>query len=156
MHFTRWWNPSLPQTLLYGVMLLYANAVFSLTSLLGLGIGGSAYELAPVLYTGTFSSLDQITTIQTVAVLAGALAYGFAGLGIANGQKIGWRVGIAVAAGGVVLPVVAFVRGVDLGGTYILNFLFDVALLVLLGHPQSRTYQDIWFEGPARRTGPRR
>ena len=85
MHFTRWWNPSLPQTLLYGVMLLYVNAVFSLTSLMGLGIGGSAYELTPVLYTGTFSSLDQITTVQTIAVLAGALAYAFAGLGIAVG-----------------------------------------------------------------------
>ncbi len=156
MHFTRWWNPSLPQTLLYGVMLLYVNAVFSLTSLMGLGIGGSAYELTPVLYTGTYSSLDQITTIQTIAVLAGALAYGFAGLGIANAQKIGWQVGVAVAAGGVLLPTVAFLRGVNLGGGYILNFMFDVALLVLLWHPQSRSYQKIWFEGPARGTGRRR
>lgn len=137
-------------------MLLYVNAVFSLTTLIGLPIGGSAFELTPVLYTGTFTSLDQITTIQTVAVLAGALAYGFAGLGIANGQKIGWRVGVAVAACGVLLPTVAFLRGVNLGGGYILTFMFDVALAVLLWHPQSRKYQEIWFDGPAKRTGPRR
>jgi hypothetical protein len=156
MRFTRWWNPSLPQTLLYSVMLLYLNAVFSVTGLMGLGIGGSAYELTPVLYTGTYTSVDQITTVQTLAVLAGALAYGFAGLGIANGQKVGWKVGVAVAAGGVALPVIAFLRGFSLGGGYILTFLFDVALFVLLWHPMSRKYQEIWFDGPSRRTGPRR
>lgn len=137
-------------------MLLYFNAVYGVLALLGFGIGGSPYQLAPVLYTGTYDSLDQITAVQTVAVLAGTLAYAFAGLGIANGQKIGWKVGVAVAAGGVALPVVAVLRGFSLPGTYVLSFLFDVALFVLLWHPQSRSYQKIWFEGPSRRTGPRR
>lgn len=156
MRFTRWWNPSLPQTLLYGVMLLYVNAVFSLLGLMGFGIGGSAYALTPILYAGTYRSIDQITTIQTLAALAGAAAYAFGGLGIANGQKIGWKVGVGVAVGAVALPIIALLRGYSLGGTYILTFLFDAALVVLLLHPMSRSYQRIWFDGPSKRTGPRR
>ncbi|MBX3287145.1 MAG: hypothetical protein R2746_01775 [Acidimicrobiales bacterium] len=150
MRFTRWWNPSLPQTLLYSVMLLYFNAAFSLFALMGLGIGGSAYSLAPVLFDSAFDSAARFDAVQTVAVLGGTLAYGFGGLGIANGQKLGWKVGVAVASGAVLLPVIAIGRGFSLGGTNIIPFLFDLALLVLLVHPMSRSYQRIWFDGSSR------
>jgi hypothetical protein len=154
MRFTRWWNPSLPQTLLIGVMLLYLNAAFGLLTILGLPIGGSAYVLTPVLLSDPGRSLDTVTAVQALAVLLGALAYGFGALGVANGQRIGWKVGIAAAAGAVVLPVIALARGFSLPGTYVIGYLFDLALLAVLLHPQSREHQRIWFEGPARR--PRR
>ena len=39
-------------------MLLYFNAAFSLFALMGLGIGGSAYSLAPVLFDSAFDSAE--------------------------------------------------------------------------------------------------
>jgi hypothetical protein len=151
MRFTRWWNPSLPQTLLIGVLLLYLNAAFGFLSMIGLPIGNSAYQLAPLLFATGSMTADSFNAIQALAVVVGALAYGFGALGIANGQQVGWKVGVAVAAGALVLPVVAVVRGVDLRGTYFLSYLFDLALFVVLVHPQSREHQRIWFEGAAKR-----
>lgn len=153
MRFTRWWNPSLPQTLLIGVILLYLNAAFGFLSILGIPIGGSAYVLAPVLLNDPGRSLETFNAVQALAVLGGAMAYGFGALGIANGQRTGWKVGVAVAAGAVVLPVVAIARGFELPGTYALGFLFDLALVVVLLHPMSREHQRIWFTGPTRRRG---
>lgn len=155
MRFTRWWNPSLPQTLTISVWLLYADAVFTVLAILGTGFGSSAYIfVAPLLY-GTATTVDAFRAVNTVVVLivvASALVYGFAGLGIANGQKIGWKVGVGVAVGAVVLPVISGGLGLVLGSTYIITYLFNVALLVALLHPQSREYQRIWFEGPAKRS----
>ena len=131
-------------------MLLYFNAAFSLFNLIGLPLGGSAYSLAPVLLSETGRNLSTTNGLQTLAVLAGLAAYAFGGLGIANGQKIGWKVGVAVAAGAVLLPVIAIARGFNLPSTYIISFIFDGALLVALLHPQSREYQNIWFDGPTK------
>lgn len=141
----------MPQTLLIGVLLLYLNAAFGFLSMIGLPIGNSAYQLAPLLFATGSMTADSFNAIQALAVVVGALAYGFGALGIANGQQVGWKVGVAVAAGALVLPVVAVVRGVDLRGTYFLSYLFDLALFVVLVHPQSREHQRIWFEGAAKR-----
>lgn len=130
--------------------MLYLNAAFSLFTLIGLPLGGSAYSLAPVLLSDPARNLGTVNTVQGLAVLAGLAAYGFAGLAISNSQKIGWKVGTAVAAGAVILPAVALFRGFNLGGTYVISFLFDAALLVALLHPASRNHQRIWFEGPSR------
>ena len=131
-------------------MLLYANAAFSLFTLIGIPLGGSAYVLAPLLLSDPGRDLSTTNAVQTLAVLVGLAAYGFAALGIANGQRIGWRVGVGVAAGAVLLPVIAMGRGFNLGSGYIISFMFDGALLVTLLHPQSREYQRIWFEGPSK------
>jgi len=153
MRFTRWWNPSLPQTLLYSVMLLYIDAAMGLLSLLGSRLGGSAYA-----WIGVALGADGRSTggLLVLSVLIATAAYTFAGLGIANGQQLGWRVGVGVAVGAVALPVIAFLRGFDLGGTYIVTLLFNIGLVVLLVHPQSREYQRIWFEGSSGRSGGRR
>jgi len=155
MRFTRWWNPSLPQTLLVSVMLLYVDAAFSLTSLIGLGIGSSSYAYTPWLFSG-YSSLHQVSTVSHLAVLAGALAYAFAALGIANGQKVGWVVGVVVSIGALIIPAVAWMRGLTFGGGYLLTVMFNVALVVVLLHPQSREYQRIWFDGSKYSRRPRR
>ena len=131
-------------------MLLYANAAFSLFTLIGIPLGGSAYVLAPLLLSDPVRDLSTTNAVQTLAVLVGLAAYAFGGLGIANGQKIGWKVGVVVAAGALLLPVLALARGFNLGSTYIISFIFDGALLVALLHPQSREYQRIWFDGPSK------
>lgn len=154
MRFTRWWNPSLPQTLGIAVMLLYFDAVFGLMATVGFGLGNSAYIfLAPLLNgdTVTESSLRNVTIVVTIAVLVASLAYGYAGLAISNGQQLGWRVGVAVAVGAVILPVAAGQLGFVVGSLYIITYVFNVALVALLLHPQSREYQKVWFDKPVRR-----
>ncbi|MCU1496343.1 MAG: hypothetical protein JWM47_296 [Acidimicrobiales bacterium] len=140
MRFTRWTNPSLPQTLSIAVILLYLNGVFSLLSTVG--VFSSNYELVPYVFTIAPSG-----SAVTLSAFLGGLAYLFAGLAIANSQKLGWKVGVAVAAGAVALPVIVWLNGnVSIGGGFIISFIFDVALLVALVHPQSRDHQRIWFE----------
>lgn len=120
METRRWTNPSLPQTLQIGVILLYVDAFFLL-------LNGAA-----------FSAIG-------LALLAGSVAGGY---GIANERRWGYRLGVAVAALGV-LSLALFVvdDGVDafFDIVFLVNLVFPVALLVALVHPQSREYQRIWF-----------
>ena len=152
MRFTRWWDHSLPQTLTIGAILLYVNAAFGAMSVLGLGFS-SPYELVPFVFLNRIRTIDGFDAVQTISVFAGTAAYLFAALGIVNSQKIGWKVGVAVAAGAVLLPVYVHLFVGRLDATYIIGFLFDLALLVALLHPQSREHQRIWFHGSSR--GPR-
>ncbi|MGI9033900.1 MAG: hypothetical protein ACR2HY_09570 [Acidimicrobiales bacterium] len=115
----RFLNPAQPQTLQIAVFLLYLNAFFELlASVLGGGFG----PLGLVFVVGQ----------------AGA------GYGIANEHKWGYILAIAMA----VLPFVArfYYLGNPLAGTELLTLLFEVALVALLIHPQSRDYQRIWFK----------
>lgn len=109
-------DPSLPQTLQIAVWLLYINAVF-----------------------GVIFGQSQFFFYGPIAGIAGLAAYLFGGLGIANGQKWGYTVAIAVAAVAVVILLLHF------SGGALISLLFDGALLALLVHPQSRSYQRIWF-----------
>jgi hypothetical protein len=115
METRRWIDPSQPQTLQIAVFLLYAQAVM-------------------LLIFGAF--LDPLG----LAVIAGGIG---AGYGIANEKKWGYGLGIAVAA----FP---FIYRIAIGGfgdvftTGIIELMFEVALIVLLLHPQSREYERIW------------
>ncbi|MGH9152860.1 MAG: hypothetical protein ACRD03_10780 [Acidimicrobiales bacterium] len=117
METRRWTNPGQPQTLQIGVFLLYAEAFFNvLYSLMGV-------------YPGFF-----------VLFAAGAVA---AGYGIANEQKWGYGLGVAMAF----LPfLVRLAFGVGVFSTGLINLMFEIALVALLLHPQSRDYQRIWFK----------
>lgn len=158
MRFTRWLNPSLPQTLYIANILLYVNGVMSLLTILNIGIGGSGYLFLPLALWRSHVPLNDLVTSYGLISLVAGLAYGFAGLGLANGKRIGWQVGVGVAAGAVVLPVLAV--GIDVfTSSYVISFIFDMALLVALVHPLSRQYAKVWLEGPDRRhkgNGPRR
>jgi len=70
-------------------------------------------------------------------VVLGSAAAGF---GIANERKWGYGLGVAMA----LLPFVAIITGRAVVG--LIGLLFDVALVALLLHPQSRDYQRIWFK----------
>ncbi|HEV3352381.1 MAG TPA: hypothetical protein VG076_05630 [Acidimicrobiales bacterium] len=73
-------------------------------------------------------------------IIVGSVA---AGYGIANERKWGYFLGVAMA----LLPfaLVIATRSSPLSGG-LLNLLFEVALVALLLHPQSRDYERIWFK----------
>ena len=112
-------NQSQPQTLVLGTLLLYVNAVFGL--LFGIV---------------TTSLLLGLLTIAGLAI---------GGYGIANEWK--WAYGVAVAASIVqVLLLFALLGFSVFEFPYIITLLFDGALVALLLHPESRSYQRIWFK----------
>jgi hypothetical protein len=117
MRIERWVNPTQPQTLQIAVFLFYFNAV------LGLLFG-------------------QFAGLIGFAFLVGDIS---AALGIANEYKWGYLLGVGMS----LLPFV-FTAFLLLGGSHVqfdaLNLMFDIALVALLVHPQSRDYQRIWFK----------
>jgi hypothetical protein len=114
-------NPSQPQTLQIGVLLLYLNAAFDL--LFG-SLTGAVFGLLFGL------------------VIVAALALG--AFGIANEKKWGYALGVAAAVIRVVV-LIWVLRGDVFNFPYVITLLFDGALVALLLHPQSRDYQRIWF-----------
>ena len=139
----RFYNPNQPQTLVIAQILLYMNAVFGALALL----------------SSRYSFIGRI--ILLVAIWAEA----FGAYGIANEKKIGYQLAVLASFMPLIGRVISvFQAGVSISGNLgfillsgnILNVLFEYALIALLLHPQSSQHQKIWFEGPAKRTGPRR
>ncbi|MSO80041.1 MAG: hypothetical protein EXQ79_10640 [Acidimicrobiia bacterium] len=73
-----------------------------------------------------------------------AAALGYGAYGIANEKKWGYTLAVAAAVLWVLVMVTVF-RSDVLSFPLIINFMFDIALVALLLHPQSRDYQKIWF-----------
>lgn len=118
METRRWTNPSQPQTLQIAVFLLYFRAFFGL--LFGL-LGGSPLFL-----------------------LIGAGQAG-AAFGIANEKRWGYSLGVATSFAPAALRVLTSGPGALIPFSDPITLLFEVALIALLLHPQSRDYQRIWF-----------
>ena len=116
METRRWTNPTQPQTLQIAVFLLYINAVF----------------------TALFGGLGSLIGLVLVAGGAGA------GFGIANEKRWGYNLGLAMAFLPFVLRIAFNGVGSIFGGDLI-SLMFEIALVALLLHPQSRDYQKIWF-----------
>ena len=117
MQTRRWLDPSQPQTLQIAVFLLYAQAVLLL------------------LFGGFLNPIG-------LALIAGGIG---AGYGIANEQKWGYGLGLLVAF----FPFFARVTVNGLNHVFttdIISLMFEIALVVLLLHPQSREYERIWFK----------
>lgn len=117
METTRWTNPSQPQTLQSSVILLYLNAAFTIL----FGLSGVALVLG-----------------------VGRVA---AGWGCANERRWGYQLAVAMA----LLPFVVLFALNSLSDIaddlfqVLLSFAFDIILLALLLHPQTRAYQRVWF-----------
>jgi hypothetical protein len=121
MEQRRWINQSQPQTLVIACFLLYLNAAFALIDLVAAGGG-----LTPI--------------AVGIIVIGIAAAYG-----IANEQRWGYYLGIGVA----ILPFIiqaAFTSNHNPFATDPLNLIFEIALVALLLHNQSREYQKVWFK----------
>ena len=116
----RWTNAGQPQTLQIAVFLLYINAGFSVLAMLRAGV-------FPLFF---------------LAAAAGSVA---AGTGIANEKKWGYVLGVAMALLPFILRVIYFGLGAVLSAD-IITLMFEIALVALLLHPQSRDYQRIWFK----------
>ena len=118
MEQRRWVNQTQPQTLQIAVFLLYLTAVFGLVDMV-------RFHFFPL-----FS-------------LAGVVGSVAAGYGIANERKWGYFLGVGIAF----LPfALRIYYGQSILGVDIITLLFEVALIALLLHPQSRDYQRIWFK----------
>jgi hypothetical protein len=119
MRSRRWLNSSQPQTLVIACFLLYINGGFALLALLA--------------------------SLQTVVAIAGAfqLAGIAAGYGIANEQRWGYVLGLVTAVSPVVFQVLARQNPLAIGA---IPLIFEIALIALLLHTQSREYQKIWFK----------
>lgn len=119
MQGRRFLNPAQPQTLVIAVYLLYFHAGFLLFSLL---VNGAF----PLVY---------------LALVAGGF---LAGWGISNEFKWAYILGIVMA----VLPfVLRFLdQGNPLASGDLIGLMFEIALVALLLHPQSRDYQRLWFK----------
>jgi hypothetical protein len=76
-------------------------------------------------------------SVYGLMMIAGGVA---GGLGIAQEKRWGYGVALAVA----LLPFVLIIAGKALI-TGVIGLMFDIALVALLLHPQSREYQRIWF-----------
>lgn len=115
----RFVNPAQPQTLQIAVFLLYFDAAFLLLALL-------------------------LNAAIALVWLALALSQVAAAYGIANERRWAYILGIVVA----ILPFAVrfWDTGSPIAGTGILNLMFEIALVALLVHPQSRDYQRIWFK----------
>lgn len=115
----KWFDSSQPQTLQGAQVLLYINCVWLLLAGLRGGLG----------FIGLPLLLGQL----------------FGVIGIANESKWGYR--IAVVVSGLVLAFLVLLLAVTHGfaSIAIINLLFQIALVAMLLHPQSREYQRIWF-----------
>lgn len=111
----RWVDRAQPQTLFIATIFLYVNAAFSLLGLLG-----------------TAGLFGLIYLLYTAALVA-------SGLGIANDKKKAYFLSIVVA----VVPIAGLFVGFFGGG--LINLIFEIALVVLLLHRQSRSYVRTWF-----------
>jgi hypothetical protein len=120
MQRRQWINQGQPQTLVIACFLLYLNAALAL--LFSLSAGGLNVVTLAVLVVGVLAAYE-----------------------IANERRWGYYLGIAVA----ILPFVlqaALSSNHNPFGTDPINLIFEIVLVALLLHNQSREYQKVWFK----------
>ena len=144
----KWFDRMQPQTLQIATWLLYFDGFFALVSL----IDKSGY-IGYLRYQYPFGSLLGVISVA-LYVLGGWL--------MANDLKIGYKLSVLAAASPFVLRFLAvrslarnfetqspigitdYLTGRIFGGS-IISSAFDIAVLALLLHKQSREHQRIWY-----------
>ena len=144
----KWFDRMQPQTLQIATWLLYFDGFFALVSL----IDKSGY-IGYLRYQYPFGSLLGVISVA-LYVLGGWL--------MANDLKIGYKLSVLAAASPFVLRFLAvrslarnfetqspigitdYLTGRIFGGS-IISSAFDIAVLALLLHTQSREHQRIWY-----------
>ncbi|MDA8080571.1 MAG: hypothetical protein M0Z96_03015 [Actinomycetota bacterium] len=120
MESPRWFDRSLPQTLQIATLLLYMNALLTIL----------------------FSPGSPLILLPAIAEAVGAY-------GIANSKRWGYITAVV----GAVFPLMLLLIDAGTFGISIfsiifsspLTLIFEIALVALLLHPQSREHQKIWF-----------
>jgi hypothetical protein len=138
----RWVNQSQPQTLFFATMLLYFNVVWIILgsdTLLGLALGGQ--KVLGVLGMGSGQTIENLSRLF---VAVGGAAAGYL---IAGEKKVGYYLGVAVAALPLVARVIIVARfQVSPFKFDLTTLLFEIAELALILHTQSRNYVRLWFK----------
>jgi hypothetical protein len=137
----RWVNQSQPQTLVIATFLLYFVAFWAvLGNSTNVGVAVDGHEIGDNLFYGDFG--QQLDRVSRLFMVVGSIAAGYL---ISNEKKVGYNLGLAVAALPLLAVVLLIVRfqyfGMDL-----VSLLFDIALFALLLHTQSRSYVRLWFK----------
>lgn len=142
----RFFNPSQPQTMQVAVFLLYANVVVALLFRSG-GSGLYTGAVEAVTRDGLSDSLETLLgNVITIIVVGGSFAAAYL---IANEKKVGWRLGVVVAAAPIVALLILLLIGMPrlgISSAISIQLMFDVALLVALVHDQTRSYEKVWFK----------
>jgi hypothetical protein len=120
---TRWLDRTQPQTLYIATLLMYFNAALSLL------FGATRYN------TSVFG-IHHGSLLIGLLLIAGEIGGAW---GIANEKKWGYIVALVVAFLLLAETVLSFYSGA------LLTLIFEIALVALLLHPQSREYRRIWF-----------
>ncbi len=143
----RFFNPSQPQTMQVAVFLLYANVVVALLFRSG---GEGLFAAAANSVLRGDAPYDAATLLGNLIAVLFVIGSAGAAYLIANEKRIGWRLGVVVAAAPLVATLVVltigYPRRASLSNVIDIGFLFDVALLALLLHKQTRDYEKIWFK----------
>lgn len=140
METQRWINRSQPQTLQIAVFLLYLTAVSSL-------LFGQHYDWYLLAVHEVVGNVNNLRTLSRLVWLVAIVASVAGGFGIANEKKWGYYAALGAAAAPLaartIVLVLAQISPLD---SEVISLMFDIALMALLVHPQSRDYQRIWFK----------
>jgi hypothetical protein len=128
INFKRWFDRMQPQTLQIATWLLYFDGFFALIDLLD---GYSYLRYIRESYRFGFG-----------LGIANVGLYALGGLLMANERKLGYKLSVAAAFSPFVVRMIAV--GNPLSDSLI-SLAFDVALIALLFHTQSRAHQRIWY-----------
>jgi hypothetical protein len=123
MAHTKWLDRTQPQTLYMATILMYFSAALSLL------FGATSFGIR-------IFGVAHILPVVGLLLIAGQVGGGW---GIANEKKWGYYVALVAA----VLLLAETLSW--LSSASFINLIFEIALVALLLHPQSREYRRIWF-----------
>ncbi len=144
----KWFDRMQPQTLQIATWLLYFDGFFALMSVLD--------------KTGHLGYLRYRYSLGLVVGLVSVALYALGGFLMANERKLGYKLSIAAGASPIVLRFFAVLSVSSIGGMStpvrltdyftgrvfggsVVSVAFDIAVLALLLHTQSREHQRIWY-----------
>jgi hypothetical protein len=128
VNWKKWFDRMQPQTLQIATWLLYMNGFFALANFMD-----SQMEIGYIRQVYTFGP------IYGIAVIAFHL---LGGLLMANDLKLGYKIALAASFSPFVSNLIVYR---SLFAHSFLSAAFDIALVALLLHTQSRSHQKVWF-----------
>jgi hypothetical protein len=128
INWKKWFDRMQPQTLQIATWLLYMNGFFALANFMD-----SQMEIG---YIRRVYSLGPVYGLMVIA------AHVLGGLLMANDRKIGYKIALVAAFSPFVSNLIVYR---SLIAHSFLNAAFDIALVALLLHTQSRAHQKVWF-----------
>jgi hypothetical protein len=128
INWKKWFDRMQPQTLQIATWLLYINGFFALANFMD-----SQMEIGYIRQVYAFGPVYGLVVIA---------AHVLGGLLMANDLKIGYKIALVAAFSPFVSNLIVYQ---SLIAHSFLNAAFDIALIALLLHTQSRAHQKVWF-----------